>query len=127
VRKNFILFSTCLFIVVLGTVLSKHITGSSYVNLAPNQIENLISNTIKKTQDSSYLPLYGIDFSIGHITHFSNGWLVVPFKFIKTGDTSLVVLHNVNAVDYLILGPGTSFSSSELNILPSSVANYLGK
>ena len=112
---------------MLGYLLSKVIIGRSYVSLSSNQIDNLVSDTLKNDQNGTYLPLNGIDYTLGETTSFNNGWIVVPIKNIKSQSSALVIIHDVKGKDYLILGPGSKFNSNQLKYLPSDVAIFLNK
>ena len=75
---------------------------------------------------SSSLPEVGKDFKILSSQSFDSAqWAVVSVAHIPDMNRTTLVVEKLNGVDTVVLGPGTSFSSTVLRSIPVDVANYL--
>lgn len=75
----------------------------------------------------SKLPVYGTDYTLTNTKYFeNNNWVVTEIKPKSTavGD-SWIILQKKDGVYTTALGPGTAFSSTYTNNLPSDVGLYL--
>ena len=78
------------------------------------------------TSGSKNLPIAGKDFKVLSTNYFDNKqWAVVTVATIPDNNSATLVLENINGVYTVVLGPGTVFSTSVTQSMPSDVVAYL--
>jgi hypothetical protein len=74
---------------------------------------------------SSNIPQAGKDFKITNTKYFDNKkWVVVSITQLPKMNPATVLLEDINGLYIVVLGPGTLFSPSIAQSLPSDVTKY---
>jgi hypothetical protein len=128
-KKILILFLLTLLIFIISEI-SKGVIlgGASAINLQPaSPLSNAVSQNISSLNSSKTLPLNGEEYSLSNVHYFENKNWVVATVTLKdpSPDQATVVLQKLNNTYYDVLGPGTAFSVTNLQGLPSDVSQYL--
>jgi hypothetical protein len=97
--------------------------GSQTISLrAAPALSGVISQSL--ATNSSTLPSLNTDYKIKSVIYFDNkSWAIAS---VSVGsNSSLLVLEKTNGVYVVVLGPGTAFSTDEIQDLPPDVAQYI--
>lgn len=114
----------------IGASIVKYIVlgGLPVITLAPaTPLSSAISQGLTSLTTGNTLPVEGKDFVIKDVHYFDNQtFAVVSVGALKLStDPATLVLQKLNGSYRVILGPGTTFSASSVQDLPSDVVQYL--
>lgn len=117
-------------LIVLGALLIKLVLtgGVAVTTLQPGSVlGGAVSQSYGTPGATGTLPLEGKDFVLSDIHYFENNtWAVAKVSPVISGfNEALVIMKKINGSYYVVLGPGTAFSSEFLQSMPDSVANYI--
>lgn len=121
------LFALVATIVVSLVFKSVILNGHRLVRLgsAPPLTGSLATSLIT-SGGKTVLPTEGKDYKITKSRYFyNNGWAVVSVAQASGENETTMVLHKIDGVYQVVIGPGTTFSKSYMLSLPADVGNYL--
>jgi hypothetical protein len=97
------------------------------VSLKQGSIDQAISASLKTSDTGSYVPIEGKDYTLQDVHYFyGKEWAVAAILPVNNdADPATVVLKLQNGAYKTALGPGNSFFSYSVQVLPSKVAAYL--
>lgn len=116
-------------VVAATMVVHRLILGGTLVKLkAGTTMSGVVSQSlVGSNNDSDALPAVGKDYTIDSIRYFDDSnWAVASIT--QTGgsqNSALLILQREKGMYQPMLGPGTAFSSSYLQSLPSDLGKYL--
>jgi hypothetical protein len=127
-RQTSITISTFVLLIVISTIFKNVILGGTpqtKLSTAP-PLAGTISQSIITPQSNGILPVIGKNFNITSTHYFDNQqWVVVSVSTIPDNNGAVLVLQKLNGSYQVVLGPGTLFSSSDVQSMPASVIDYL--
>jgi hypothetical protein len=125
------ILATVLFLVVLIaiSVVSKNIilngVPQTKLQVAP-PLAGTLSQSLITYKSKDVLPVIGKDFTIQSTQYFNNQqWAVVLVSSVPDNNNAILVLEKLNGNYQVVLGPGTSFSTTDIQTMPSNVISYL--
>jgi hypothetical protein len=78
------------------------------------------------TPGANNFPVYGKDFKLISSHYFDdNQWAVVTVAHLPDNNLASLVIHRINGIYMVVLGPGTSFDGSAAESMPADVGAYL--
>lgn len=104
--------------------------GLPLVKLAPApELAATVSRSLGTPGSSVALPVFGEDYTLKDVHYFNDKeWAVATVEPVgRTADTVFVIMHKINGIYQVVLGPGNVFSNSYLYSLPAGVSQYLSE
>lgn len=128
--KNIAISMSSIILLVVVSLITKVIvlgdTDKTSLITTSSPIAGAVSRSINSSQTSNNPPLEGKNFKLQSTNYFDDKqWAVSSVTTIPDNDTAIVVLQEVNGSYQVVVGPGTIFSSQQLQAMPSDVVNYL--
>ncbi len=128
-RKTIFIVTGLVLLFALTAGIRIILLGSSpYVTLgdAP-ALTGAISQSLGITGKDKSLPVAGKDYTLKDTHYLDNrSWVVVKVAITKTNsEAATIVMQKVDSTYHIIAGPGTAFSVTDTQNLPTEVTQFL--